>query len=88
MKFEDVQKHILSKFDAKEIVRSARLFGQCQCDRSDHDHPPMSCHRRLGARAKIVYKEDAPHVPSALNVIVVCPRCFEYIGLEKGRISG
>jgi hypothetical protein len=88
MKLEDISKHMLSKFDAKEIVRSARLFGQCQCDRSDHDHFPMSCHRRLGSRAKIVYKEDAPHIASASNVIVVCPKCAEYIHLEKGKISG
>lgn len=83
MKFEDIEKYMLRKLDMKEIVRSARFVGLCQCDRSDHDHFPGTCHRRLGPRATPVFRDGAPHIASGENVIVVCPKCADYIRHEK-----
>jgi len=78
---------ILSRFDREAITR--RAMGHCECDRIDHDHSMLQCHRPLGPRAKFVFKEGSLHSsPSQLNVIKVCPTCYAYIRQERGVVSG
>jgi hypothetical protein len=77
----------LSRFDREAIIR--RAMGHCECDRANHDHGMLGCHRPVGPRSKFVFEEGSPHnFPSQLNVIIVCPTCYSYIQLEKGIVSG
>jgi len=66
-----------------------RAMGHCECDRFDHDHGMSDCPRKIGEKARFVFRVGVQHVhPSVSNVIIVCPTCHSYIDREKGIVSG
>jgi hypothetical protein len=74
---------ILQSMIRRDVLR--RSDGYCECDRSSHEHPELTCGKPLGNSWYFHYWHYKG-IATSSNIRVVCPACHRKIVSSRRKI--